>query len=111
MGDQNQSEGRNQNGATPTDQWQSKGVSGDKTSQSDAQASNPTTQPYGAQSDADEQAEEDERTGRTAQVTGEHRSFQSASDADTSNPPGPHDFTGPAGDPSEGKRSDAATGR
>lgn len=104
MGDQNQSQGRDDNGAAPTDQWQSKGVSGDKTAGSDAaKASAPTTQPYGV--DPDESVE---RTGRTEEVTGERRSFSGdtakAAEAD------PNDLTGPAGDPVEGKRSGPAAG-
>jgi hypothetical protein len=95
MGDQNQSQGRNDNDAIPPDQWQSQGVSGKQTRKEGAgEASNPTEQPYA-------QDEQVERTGRTQEVTGEARTFEKKAD----DIPKPHDFEGPAGDPAEGKRS------
>jgi hypothetical protein len=94
MGDNDQTQGRNDNDAIPPDQWQSQGVSGKETSkEADANATQPTEQPYG-------QTEQADRTGRTAEVTGEARTFQDKSEAI----PKPHDFEGPAGDPAEGKR-------
>lgn len=47
MGDK-QSEGRKNNAAIPVDQWESKGMAGDKTKDRKAGASKPTEQPYGA---------------------------------------------------------------
>jgi hypothetical protein len=95
MGDNNQSQGRNDNDAIPPDQWQSQGVSGKETRKEGGAASNPTEQPYG-------QGEQAERTGRTPEVTGEARSFEST-EPGAESIPGPHDFEGPAGDPAEGK--------
>jgi hypothetical protein len=98
MGDNNQSQGRNDNDAIPPSQWQSQGVSGGETSkEAGANATKPTEQPYGQ----DEQAE---RTGRTAEVTGEARTFESP-EPGAQPIPAPNDFEGPAGDPAEGKRS------
>lgn len=91
MGDHKQSEGREQNAARPVDEWPSKGVAGGQVE--GAEASKPTTQPYGQKDAA-------ERTGRVEEVTGEARSFKDADKGGGS----PHDLTGPAGDPAEGKR-------
>lgn len=91
MGDQKQSQGREDNGALPVDQWDSKGVAGKQVQ--GTEGSEPTTQPYG-------QKEGAERTGRTEEVTGEARSFKDADKGGGS----PHDLLGPAGDPAEGKR-------
>ena len=102
MGHNDQSQGRNDNAAIPTDQWQSQGVSGDKTSkEAGANAGKPTEQPYG-------QDELAERTGRTQEVTGESRTFESK-DAGEQPIPGPNDFEGPAGDPAEGKPPGGST--
>ena len=98
MGDQKQSQGRNDNAAIPTDQWPSKGVADGDVAKSAAEGSQRLTgQPYGADEDG-KQRQAAERTGRTGAVGGEDRSFK-ADDVPDSN-----DLEGPAGDPAEGKR-------
>ena len=64
MGEQKQSQGREDNAASPVEDWQSKGAT-----------------PKG-------------------KVNDEGKSFS----PDPDPPAGPHDLTGPAGDPAEGKR-------
>ncbi|MDB5453010.1 MAG: hypothetical protein JWO33_1588 [Caulobacteraceae bacterium] len=102
MGDDRQSEGRNDNAAVPANDWPSKGVDGDRTrKEAAANAQNPTEQPYS-------QGEQAERSGRTEEATGEARSFRSR-EAGEQPTPDPNDLQGPAGDPAEGKPPGGST--
>jgi hypothetical protein len=95
MDDNKQSEGREENAASPVEDWEANGIL-DKKQREDAEA-----------------------TGRTAQVTGEKKSFldvgggqhQNLEEAQMMREPqdiradaDPNDLTGPAGDPAEGPR-------
>jgi hypothetical protein len=100
MGEEKQSQGRNENDAIPADQWPSKGLADRDVADAAAEGSQGLTgQPYGADEDA-RQRQAGERTGRTEEVGGEQRSFRSGDNSQ----PDPNDLQGPAGDPAEGKR-------
>ena len=90
MGEQRQSEGREDNAASPVEDWEASGIFESK------------------------QKEDIESTGRTAQVAGEEHSFrdvgggqhQNVEEAKIAQQGGtvdPKGFQGPAGDPVEGK--------
>jgi hypothetical protein len=91
MNEQKQSEGRENNAASPVEDWEASGVFESK------------------------QKADAEQTGRAGQATGEDRSFkrdvgggqhQNVEEARMMQEAGmadPNDLTGPAGDPAEGK--------
>ena len=96
MGEQRQSQGREDNAATPVENWEASGILDSK------------------------QKDDAESTGRTGQAAGEERTFRDVGggqhmvadeqkmmqEGEHPEPiPGPHDLQGPAGDPVEGKES------
>ena len=95
MTDQKQSQGREDNAASPVEDWEASGILDTK------------------------QKDDVESTGRTGQVTGEEKSFEGVGGGTQGtseeqklvrgDTPDPNDLLGPAGDPVEGAR-DGSTG-
>lgn len=107
MGEERQSEGREENAAVPVDDYPTgKGMAdkGGKIADSESP-------------ERIRQAEDIESTGRTAQVAGEDKSFVDVGGGQHQNldealmmredRPDPNDLQGPAGDPAEGPRDNA----